>query len=59
MAHFQQYTMHGVRYVHCGDDFWRLMDKNGYVHQHARRFTCQEGIESWIENQHKEMECGE
>jgi hypothetical protein len=32
------------------------MDKNGYVHQHARRFTCQEGIESWIEAQHQEVE---
>ena len=56
MAHFQQYEMHGVKYVHCGDDFWRLCGKNGMVNQHARKFTAQDAVESFIKRNVQEME---
>ena len=59
MAFFQKYEMHGVKYVHCGDDFWRLTTRDGYVNQRARRFTNQQHIEAFIQQQHEEMERGE
>lgn len=54
MAFFVRYELNGVRYVHCGDDFWRLMTRDGYVNQHARRFTTQDHIEAFIRSNTEE-----
>jgi hypothetical protein len=51
MAVFEQYNYLGVRYVHCGDDFWRPYASDRL--QWGMRFTNEYAIKKWIENRIK------
>lgn len=44
-----QYVLNGVRYAHCGDDFWRILDKNGYIVDWNQRFVNRIAVEHYIE----------
>ena len=48
MTFFKQFEHMNIRYVHCGDDFWRPFDQNGTL-EWNRRFVNQPAIIRWIE----------